>query len=358
MAADCKSVRELTLVRIQPFSFKLFGISHIKVDLKSLRFLYLGLIKNFSSNLPHTLSIQKQLSSSNWQREQKNRLKNLRPLTYRGRTHKLSLSPRPARFHLSYRSFNYLSLDQRPPKLRSLLSGDYYWVHSLSKILGDLNFFSTLPPFIPLQNPSWGRPSLKQQQRVVWRFFNFYKSTYFTFLSAFYSAAASKTLLNRVPTYKLNWNFTNHQRLYMTMQNCAQPKYNYFSISLGIFLKFYKNRRPLKRSKLFKLLLVKFVRKLIVLANIKAVKFFIKGVPIFFLELYKALTTPSVHNYSISRTDFPYKVRNLSDPLFTFVVTNYIFLKTKPYGGLKARRRGRVKRKILKRLVKKNAVKD
>lgn len=158
--------------------------------------------------------------------------------------------------------------------------------------------------------------------------------------------------------YLVYWTFTKTHRLYINMRNKTDMTYNYFSISPGLFLKFYKNKRPLKRSKLFKLLVVKFLRKLLLASSIKHLYIIPRRSPTLFAELFKRFMTPEINPYRL-----PYHKGSYDDSIVNsikpaFSIHKFIFAKTKFFGTFKDRRRGRLKRKIARRLIKKNNIMD
>lgn len=142
------------------------------------------------------------------------------------------------------------------------------------------------------------------------------------------------------------------------MRNNQDINYNYFSLFPGFFLKFYKNRRPLKRTKLFKVLLIKFLRKLLILGNIKSFNMVINRSPTLFTELYKLFITPNIVPYRIPNKKNLYLDSVINSSSNTFVARKFIFSRTKFYGLFKERRRGRLKRKVARRLIKKNTILD
>lgn len=160
------------------------------------------------------------------------------------------------------------------------------------------------------------------------------------------------------PYFILYWTFTKTHRLYINMRNNQDLNYNYFSLFPGFFLKFYKNRRPLKRTKLFKVLLVKFLRKLLIIGNVRSFNIVINRSPTLFTELYKLFTTPNIVPYRIPNKKNSYLDSVINANQNVFIARKFIFSRTKFYGLFKERRRGRLKRKVARRLIKKNAILD
>ena len=142
------------------------------------------------------------------------------------------------------------------------------------------------------------------------------------------------------------------------MRNSIDSSYNYFSLFPGFFLKFYKNRRPLKRTKLFKVLLVRFLRKLLIAGGIKNLNLIVNRSPTIFIELYKLFLTPDIVPYKVPYKTSLYLDSKTNANTSPFFVQKFIFSRTKFYGLYKERRRGRLKRKVARRLIKKNSIMD
>ena len=143
------------------------------------------------------------------------------------------------------------------------------------------------------------------------------------------------------------------------MENASNSdRHTYLSLSTGFFLKFYKDRKPLKRTKLFKILLIKLVSKILTLAKIRYLSFIINGLPLNFLELQKILTEKPIIPSKSAELGPLYNLSSLEINSNPIEIVGYLFLKTKSFGSPKLPRKGRVKRKVLKRLLKKNKVQD
>ena len=154
--------------------------------------------------------------------------------------------------------------------------------------------------------------------------------------------------------YKLYFTFTSN-RLFINLLSFSGK--NYTSLAVGLFLKFFKNKKSFKKNKLIKILLVKYLRKLLIVAGVKNLYFYVHKKPLFFQELCKTLTTPLVNSFinpltsvsvnesSFSRTQ-PFSIR-------------YLFFKhSKPYNIMRLPRKGRLKRKIMRRIIRTNKISD
>jgi len=159
---------------------------------------------------------------------------------------------------------------------------------------------------------------------------------------------------NCLNIYKLYFTFTS-TRLFVNILNFSGK--NYTSLAVGLFLKFFKNKKSFKKNKLIKLLLVKYLRKLLIIAGIKNIYLYIQKKPLFFHELCKTLTTPLVNSFINPLTS-----RSVNETtLFKFqpFSIRYLFFKsTKAYNIMRLPRKGRLKRKIMRRIIKTNRISD
>ena len=157
-----------------------------------------------------------------------------------------------------------------------------------------------------------------------------------------------------INTYKLYFTFTSN-RLFINLLNFSGK--NYTSLGVGLFLKFFKNKKSFKKNKLIKLLLVKYLRKLLVIAGVKNIYLYVQKKPLFFHELCKTLTTPLVNPFvnPLSSTFINENTTLKSQPFYI----RYLFFKyTKSYSLMRLPRKGRLKRKIMRRIIKTNRISD
>jgi hypothetical protein len=146
--------------------------------------------------------------------------------------------------------------------------------------------------------------------------------------------------------------------MYINMRNKDDFRYNYLSLFTGLFLKFYKNRKPLKRTKLFKMLVIRFLRKLLISATVQDVTIVFNKLPILVVELLRTFLRPGIDPFfKPNRRKLYYDDASNSQKPF-FRVYGFLFQRTNLFTRVKGRKRGRLKRKIYKRLIKKNSVSD
>jgi hypothetical protein len=160
----------------------------------------------------------------------------------------------------------------------------------------------------------------------------------------------TNTMLNN---YYLYLNFRSN-KLYINVTGNASK--NYLTLSVGLFLKFFKNKKSFKKNKIIKLLLMKFLRKIFLISGIKHLYIYVKKTPLFFQELCKTLTSPLITPFL--------------NPLSNVIVSEHgktvqplnikylLFLNSKPYSFMKKARFGRLKRKVMRRIIRTNRMSD
>lgn len=144
------------------------------------------------------------------------------------------------------------------------------------------------------------------------------------------------------------------KKLFINLQN--KKKKNYLSISTGFFIKFFEKRKSLKKNKAIKLLMIKYLRKLFIITKINNLILLVKKTPFFINELINFINNPIAHKY-INPIDN--KIvdeslnKNLSIRFFYF-----IFTENKNFSKNKNPSKGRIKRKILRKVIFENKIID
>jgi hypothetical protein len=133
-------------------------------------------------------------------------------------------------------------------------------------------------------------------------------------------------------------------------------KRNYVSISPGLFIKFFEKKKSLKKTKTIKLLIAKFLRKLLLLTKIKYAFLIIKKTPIYLIEILNMLNQPILHKFIDPHENevIEEKTSKLTLTHFTYL----IFLNNTSYVKNKLPLKGRVKRKIFRKIILENNVID
>jgi hypothetical protein len=157
--------------------------------------------------------------------------------------------------------------------------------------------------------------------------------------------------------YKLFLTFKS-TRLYVNLESFGGRKCNYFSLSPGLFLKYFNNKKAFKKHKLIKILLMKYARKLCIVSGVRDIEIFVNRTPVAFLELFNTFASPVVAPFKHPLTGHWYDDTELNSKQSVFHLQSVTFSTPKPYGYMKGPRRGRLKRKIMRRLIKANSISD
>lgn len=150
------------------------------------------------------------------------------------------------------------------------------------------------------------------------------------------------------------WNFKPNQRLYINLQN--HRKRNFLFLSNGFFVKYFEKKKSIKKNKSIKILLTRYIRKLYLLVKFKYTIFFIKSLPTYLSELMNVLNTPIIHKFATPFSDKIFEDSLLHKNIFN--INYFIFLKNVDFSRNKVRKRGRIKRKITRKLVLENSIID
>lgn len=129
----------------------------------------------------------------------------------------------------------------------------------------------------------------------------------------------------------------------------------YLTLSLGLFSSFFKKGKFFIKNKSVYLVLAGFLRKILIYSGINNLIMFIKHTPMYLHELISTISNPVINLYKN-----PFSSENVNEILTKnkFYFNMFIFLKNKPYTFLKSKKKGRVKRKISKRVVSINRLVD
>lgn len=176
--------------------------------------------------------------------------------------------------------------------------------------------------------------------------YNFFFKNFMSSFSFYFKAKIYKP-------YYLIFNFYKDKFLINLLTN---NKNLFFFVSPGFFIKFFEKKKSFKKNKLVKFLMIKFLKKILIILNLKYLIFFIKQNPINLLELLNTLYQPIAHSF-FNPLKNVFIEDNVSYGLksrFLF----FIFMKNESYSKLKKRKPGRVKRKILRKIILTNKLID
>jgi hypothetical protein len=154
------------------------------------------------------------------------------------------------------------------------------------------------------------------------------------------------------PTKTLALNFTRN-RFFPTIRTVLGE--TYLSLSLGLLSKFLLKGKSFTKSKTVFLLLASFLRKVLLFSSFKNLYLFINKTPLYFKEIMSTINNSVINIYKNPFSDALIAEKETVNP-FLFPVI--VFTNNKPYGFMKVKQKGRLKRKISRRLTMINRVLD
>jgi hypothetical protein len=126
----------------------------------------------------------------------------------------------------------------------------------------------------------------------------------------------------------------------------------YFYLSPGMFLKYFNKRKAIKKTKVIKLIMSIYLRKLLLVIKFSSFNFLLKSTPFMLNEVLSTLFKPLEQPFENPLTS---KIIDETKAEYNNFRFNYIyFINSKMYNYLKQRKKGRIKRKILRKLIKTN----
>ena len=218
--------------------------------------------------------------------------------------------------------------------------------YKLLKLIKDSNYK------IKIKNKQYFSKWGKTRLRFLLNYIKLYNLFFYSiFLDVFYLNKFLKKK-NRL-IYFLILSFKKN-KLYINLQNLI--KKNYFSLSTGFFIKFFEKRKSLKKNKTIKLLMAKYVRKLFLISKIKNIILIIKKIPVFINEIINFFNTPIAHKFlnPIDGKDVEESENNFTQIKFLY----FLFLQNKNFSKNKTPQKGRIKRKILRKVTFENRLVD
>lgn len=122
----------------------------------------------------------------------------------------------------------------------------------------------------------------------------------------------------------------------------------FFNTSLGILSKYLQKGKFFTKKKVVFLLVASLIRKMLIYSSLKDLILMIKRTPMYLQEILSLINNPVSSLYN---DPFTKKEVNESRLKNNFYFRNIIFTTTKAYGPLKTKNKGRLKRKISKKLI-------
>jgi len=255
---------------------------------------------------------------------------------------------------------NFSWSDTKPNKVKFFLPATPMLLSWLTEVSA-VSLFEITDALTPRRSLKLtSKPQSNQISKSYLNFFselsvlNTYYSNYLLFLHTSLLTRLNQSLETKV-VYDLLFKFSRH-KFFISLSDPIRKR-NYFSLTTGLLLKYFEDRKKsIKKTLPLKLTLVRFLRKLLLLSGLSLFNFWIRGVPLFLPQLFnflnKPLPTPIVD-------PFNHKIINELEHTYTnFTFNSLIFWKSKSFGFQKTKKKGRIKRKIRRKIVSEARVLD
>lgn len=193
----------------------------------------------------------------------------------------------------------------------------------------------------------------------TWQFFFFFfalNELYLNFSLIIFRNYKIFKLFQKRSIYEFIWNFKPNNLLFVNVRSTSLRKPKNFSfVSLGLFLKFFEKKKTLKKNKLIKLAVIKYFRKLFIILHLQKMILIIKRNPVYLPEILNIFHQPLFVLVNEPSKNKPKKKKIIfNPPMFSY----YFFISNKSFVKNKMQKKGRIKRKITKKLVSKNKIID
>lgn len=192
-----------------------------------------------------------------------------------------------------------------------------------------------------------------QMLNKIINYINMYNFFFLSFyIDLFYFLKNLKNFKKKINHY-LILNFIKN-KLFINLQN--YNKKNYLFLSTGLFIKFFEKKKSFKKNKTIKMLMAKYIRKLFLISKIKSSSLIIKKTPIFLIEILNFLNSPIAHKF-IDPVDNKIIEETENDNLL-IKFTYFVFLQNIDFSLNKNKKKGRIKRKLIRKIIFENKIID
>merc|ERR1711976_98609 len=137
-------------------------------------------------------------------------------------------------------------------------------------------------------------------------------------------------------------------KFFPTLLN-SKKNHTYITLSLGLFLSYFLKPKSFKKSKQLYILLITFFKKLLIHTQIRYLTLIVKFIPKYLTELITNLQSQNaiyLENTSLLTTNYNIIIKNI-----IFSTTKHHFLKKLP-------KKGKLKRKVVRKIIKNNSIID
>ena len=176
--------------------------------------------------------------------------------------------------------------------------------------------------------------------------------------------------------YNLNRNFLNKKHVHtckqspyylelIFMRNRFFPQLfttltgkTIFNVTLGIISNYFSKKKNFLRSKASYLMLATYIRRVLVGMSLLNLNLSIRGVPIHLNSILKHILSSSNVIYKNPFKDTAFVNEIEGSQSFTVHFSYVMFTSSKGFGLMKSKKKGRLKRKIAKRVISNNNILD
>ena len=179
------------------------------------------------------------------------------------------------------------------------------------------------------------------EDSVKFVFYNFTKKYVLNLIGFFMNNFKFNYLLSKV----LTLNF-KRKRFFPLIRDITGT--TFFNTSLGILAKYLQKGKFFTKKKVVFLLVSSLIRKMLLYSSLDNLILMVKRTPMYLQDILSTINNPvsSIYNNPYTKKEVnEFKLNN------NFKFTNVVFTTTKPYGPVKTKNAGRLKRKITKKLV-------
>ena len=143
-----------------------------------------------------------------------------------------------------------------------------------------------------------------------------------------------------------------YNRLFVVFEN-GKDKQTQFFVTPGLFIKYFQSKKSLKKNKAMKFLMMRFLRKILLSLKVPSVGIITRGVPLHISALITSLFRPLSHPFLNPLTSEVINETVQGRATHSNIsITSILFLAAKPKYFQKTRKRGRIKRKIRRKIVR------
>ena len=143
-----------------------------------------------------------------------------------------------------------------------------------------------------------------------------------------------------------------YNRLFVVFEN-GKDKQTQFFVTPGLFIKYFQSKKSLKKNKAMKFLMMRFLRKILLSLKVPSVGIITRGVPLHISSLITSLFRPLSHPFLNPLTSEVINETVQGRAVHSNIsISSILFLAAKPKYFQKTRKRGRIKRKIRRKIVR------